>query len=384
MPDRDIRFQTGLVTTIASAHFIHDVFTSFPAPLLPLIIDKLGLNLVSAGSLLVFMQIPSLFNPLLGALADRANLRRVLIPLGLGGTGIFICLMGLAPGYGALAGMLLVVGCAVAAFHVTAPPMIQELAGDRVGRGMGFFMVGGELARTVGPLVAVAVVSTLGLVGMWKLIPVAVVASMLVWWRLGTVPETRSPERRLRLIALWRRMSGLLVGVAGILMARAFMVAGLTGYLPTFIYGTGESLWMANLSLSLLELGGAAGVFLSGTLSDRIGRRPVLLGAVALSPVLLLLFLGMPGPYRLPVLVILGVVSFATTPVLLAVTVENAGANTAAATGTFMMFSFAARSLIILVVGAMGDAVGLRTAYLWCAALAALGLPFVFLIPRRR
>lgn len=378
------RFQTGLVATIASAHFIHDVFTAFPAPILPLIIEKLGLSLLGAGSLLVFIQIPSLFNPLLGALVDRVGFRRILVILGPGVTGIFICFMGTAPSYPILAGMLLMVGCSVAAIHVAAPPMIQAVAGDRVGRGMSFFMVGGEAARTVGPLIAVAAVASFGLEGMWKLFPVAVGASVLLWWRLGGVTDPPSLERPLHPILLWRRMRRLLLGVSGVIIARAFMVGALIGYLPTFLYREGESLWMANISLSVLELGGVAGALLSGTISDRIGRRPVLLATVALSPVLMLLFLEVSGPLRFPVIAALGFVALATTPVLLAVMVENAGANASTATGLFMMLNFAARALIFLAVGAMGDALGLKTAYVWCAVLAILALPFVFLVPRRR
>jgi FSR family fosmidomycin resistance protein-like MFS transporter len=360
------------------------VFTAFPAPILPLIIEKLGLSLLGAGSLLVFIQIPSLFNPLLGAVVDRVGFRRILVILGPGVTGVFICLMGTAPSYPILAGMLLMVGCSVAAIHVAAPPMIQAVAGNRVGRGMSFFMVGGELARTVGPLIAVAAVASLGLEGMWKLFPLAIGASLLLWWRLGGVADPPPLERPLHPILLWRRMRRLLLGVSGVIIARAFMVGALTGYLPTFIYGEGESLWMANISLSVLELGGVVGALVSGTISDRIGRRPVLLGTVALSPVLMLLFLEMSGPLRFPVLAALGFVALATTPVLLAVMVENAGGNASTATGLFMMLNFAARALILLAVGAMGDAVGLKTAYVWCALLAALGLPFVFLVPRRR
>ena len=66
----------------------------------------------------------------------------------------------------------------------------------------------------------------------------------------------------------------------------------------------------------------------------------------------------------------------------MALMIENSRANPATANGTYMMISFAARSLIILVVGIMGDYLGLRTAYLWCAGFATLGLPFVFLLPR--
>ena len=105
---------------------------------------------------------------------------------------------------------------------------------------------------------------------------------------------------------------------------------------------------------------------------------------MALSPALMLAFLHAEGWPRLLALAGLGFAALSTTPVLLAVTIENSGSNPAAASGTFMMISFAARSLIILAVGAMGDAMGLRAAYVWCAWLAALGLPFVLVLPASR
>ncbi len=46
------------------------------------------------------------------------------------------------------------------------------------------------------------------------------------------------------------------------------------------------------------------------------------------------------------------------------------------------MISFAARAMILLVVGALGDSIGLRAAFYWCAGFATLGLPFVLLLPK--
>ena len=40
-------------------------------------------------------------------------------------------------------------GLSVAAFHATAPVAVAYLSGNRLGRGMGFFMVGGELGRRI-------------------------------------------------------------------------------------------------------------------------------------------------------------------------------------------------------------------------------------------
>ena len=68
----------------------------------------------------------------------------------------------------------------------------------------------------------------------------------------------------------------------------------------------------------------------------------------------------------------------------MAVMIENSGDDHAAATGTFMMISFAIRGLIILLVGGVGDLFGLQTAFVGCAVLAIFGLPFVFLLPPDR
>lgn len=384
MSSRSDTFATGLVLLLASAHFIHDVFTAFLAPLLPLIIEKLDLSLFRASTLAVLTQVPSFFNPFLGSFVDRSQLHRLFVVIAPGGTGTLMCLLGIAPSYGALAVILLTAGLSVSSLHVSAPVLIHQVAGSSVGRGMSFFMVAGELARTVGPLVAVQVVSWFGLGGLWRMIPVALASSLLLWWKLRQVEVERPEKPPLHLLGVWSSMRRLWVGVTGILVARAFMAGALTTFLPTFLYGEGHSLWRANISLSILELAGAAGALSSGTLSDYVGRRRVLAMAMAASPPLLLVFLQSEGLAQLVVLALVGITMLSTAPVIMAVVLENAGDNPAAANGTYFMISFAIRALILLVIGALGDSVGLRTAYYWCAGFALFGVPFVLLLPKSR
>jgi FSR family fosmidomycin resistance protein-like MFS transporter len=42
-------FKTGKILALSIAHFIHDVYSSFLAPLLPLLIEKLSKSLTQAG-----------------------------------------------------------------------------------------------------------------------------------------------------------------------------------------------------------------------------------------------------------------------------------------------------------------------------------------------
>ena len=62
----DQNFETGKILALSIGHFIHDVYSSFLAPLLPLLIEKLSMSLTQAGFLSTVMQIPALLNPYIG------------------------------------------------------------------------------------------------------------------------------------------------------------------------------------------------------------------------------------------------------------------------------------------------------------------------------
>ena len=159
-------FQTDQVATIGAGHLVNDTYSAFLAPLLPLIQQQLGIGYALAGSLVIFTQIPSVTNPFIGYLADRVSVRYFVI-LAPAVTATVFSSVGLASGYVALAILLFVGGISIAAFHAPAPAMIAKVAGQRVGAGMSVFMATGELARTLGPILAVAGVTWFGLDGMW-------------------------------------------------------------------------------------------------------------------------------------------------------------------------------------------------------------------------
>jgi len=72
-------FNAGKVLTLSICHFIHDIYSSFLAPLLPLLVEKFSMTLAQAGFLSTIMQIPALFNPFIGLLADRITVRYFII-----------------------------------------------------------------------------------------------------------------------------------------------------------------------------------------------------------------------------------------------------------------------------------------------------------------
>ena len=376
-------FQTGRVLTIAGGHLIHDIFTSFLAPLLPLIISKLGLSLTLAGSLAAFQQFPGLINPFLGVLADRGSLRWLAI-LSPTLTAAAMSMIGVAPTYTVLVILLLVTGISSAFWHVPMPVVIARVAGRRVGQGMSFFMLGGELARSIGPVIAVGAVSLWGLEGTWRLIPVGAAASVVIYLRLRGVTIRSTSRSNGSWAESWRVIRRVMLPIAGILAAKGFMTAALTTFLPTFLSSEGADLWLAGGALSLLELAGAVGVLASGTISDRLGRRNVLGFVLLIAPVLMLMFLAIRGWLMLPLLLALGLTALSTNPVMMALVQEYSRDHPATANGIYMALSFAGQSLIIFIVGAVADRWGLRATFQACALIGFAGLPFVLLLPKRK
>lgn len=371
-------FQTGQVMTIAGGHFLHDTFSAFVSPLLPLIIEKLSLSLTLAGALPAISQLPSLLNPFIGYLADKVSVRYFVI-LAPAATATLMSCLGFAPSYFTLVVMLLVAGISVAAFHAPAPVMVARVSSDQVGKGMSLFMAGGELGRTVGPLLVVWAVSVWGLEGYYRVMVIGWATSLILYLRLRNISArpTRQTGLRTALPAFRRLFVPLLV----IIFMRSFQATALSVFLPTFMSMEGAEFHVAGASLSVLELAGVVGALISGTLSDRLGRKTILLATMGSAAVMMVIFLNVGGWLLVPVLLGLGFTTISTQPVLLAVVQEHLPNHRATANGLFMAMSFSLRLVAVLIIGAVGDRLGLRPAFLGCAFATLLALPAVFWLP---
>jgi FSR family fosmidomycin resistance protein-like MFS transporter len=329
------------------------------------------------------MQLPALLNPYIGVLADRISVRYFVI-LAPAMTAVPMSLIGIAPSYGVLLLLLFITGISVSIFHVPAPVMIAHLSAARKGRGMSFFMTGGELARTIGPLVAVAGVSLFGLEGFYPVMFFGLISSGWLYLKLRDVPFSDvHTKRNLSALQTWRKLRYILWPLMAILISRGFMHASMTAFLPTYINQETGNLWLAGMALTLFEVAGVAGVLTAGSMSDLFGRRKTLLVSLVGAPVCLFIFSLTGGWFRIAALLVTGFTLLSTTPVMLALVQEHARHSPAAANGLFMMISFISRSAVVVVVGFIADRLGLHAAYLISAAMGLIGIPFIFRLPKK-
>jgi FSR family fosmidomycin resistance protein-like MFS transporter len=371
------KFYTSKVALVSFSHFIHDAYTSFLSPLLPLIIERLSLTLSQAGLLSTVMQIPALLNPFIGLVADNKGLARWLVILAPTLTAIPMSLIGITPSYGLLLILVFFAGISVALYHVPAPVLVAKYSGNKKGRGMGFFMTGGELARTIGPMFAVAAVSVLGLDHFHWVMVFALFTSFLLYFTLEREEEKTVIRRNGSLLASYREIRHVLKPLTGILTATAFMHASMGMFLTVFVERKTGSLWYGGLALGIYEALGVAGALSAGTLSDWMGRRRVLFWALMVSPVAVLLFVFTTGALKIAMVMIAGFTVLSTTPVMLALVQETARDNPSAANGLFMMVSFAARSFAVVIVGAIGDVAGLENMFAISALVGFMAIPFL-------
>ena len=373
--------QQGNVLTFSFAHGVRDTYSSFVAPMLPSLIANLSLSMTEAGLLDFAKTVPSLLQPFIGHLGDRVNLRYLVI-LAPAITGTMMSLLGIAPNYAILIMLSLAAGLGSAALHAVAPAMAGRAAGAKLGWGMGVWMVGGSVGFAVGPVIIVTVISFFGLEATPWLMLGGWMASALLFMRLRDA-STLSPasQHRGSLREGFRALRPLMAPLTAIIAATGLFISARSTFLPIFLTQEGDSLWFAGIALTLQTGVGWIGALMGGAISDRVGRRVVIFAAMSSAALLMFVFLNSAGWMRLPILMLMGISLPATRAVLMALVQEHCPSNRAMANGTFLALSFMLESGSAVVLGALGDIMGLRTAFLLSAVILLLGSPLVRLLP---
>jgi MFS transporter, FSR family, fosmidomycin resistance protein len=387
MSQSNSKFQTANAITISLAHLLHDVYSSFLAPLLPLLIEKLAFSYTAAGFLAVLQRGPSLLNPFVGILADKINTKYFIV-LTPSITAISMSLLGLAPNYAVLCFLLVTMGMSATFFHVPAPVLIKQVSGNRVGLGMSFFMLGGEGARSLGPLFVLTAVSWWGLEGTYRLIPIGLAISVILYFKLNRIEGIKDkPTNKITVSATdtLRKHYRTLLLLSGYLGSRSLMKGGLMGFLPVYLTERGVSIWTAGISLVVLQFAGALGTLAAGPISDILGRRKVLFIVALVSPFLLLGFANASDMFVIMTLLfVTGFFLFAPMPVMLARVNEIRTDHPSFINGIYMALNFITTAVAVLLVGFLGDRFGLNKTYQIAAYLAFGAIPIALMIQNKK
>ncbi len=364
-----------MALVVALAHGMNDAYAAFVPPLLPRIMDRLGLSIAMATTLAMGFSIAaSLLQPLLGYLADRFG-RRIFVVLGPLASAVFVSLIGWAPSFSVLLVLLLMGGLGSAAFH---PPGASYAVRVEEGKGSGLrmsvFSFGGTAGFALGPLIAVGIVQWRGLEGLWvAMIPAVVLTPFL----FRALPSGRSEARAsAHLPPGPREVLSHLVGplglVFGVSALMAFSQRIFVTLEPIIVAEVGGSETLGAVALTAYLGAQAFGTIAGGFMADRYDRRVVLGSLCALAVPAHLAAMALPpgSPVALVAAGFAGFLGMATLPPVVVIAQELLPKGAAVGSGIVMGLAWAAGSFGVLGVGVLADVVGPRSAALMALPLS--------------
>lgn len=353
-----------------------DAYSNMYAPLLPLLMPRLGMSLQTAGVLMmVFQAASSLSQLVFGRLADRGHARALLVcgPLL---SAIVLSLMGLVHDTGMLALVLVVGGLGIAAFH---PPgaMVAHTAGQgRPGTAMSVFVTSGTIGFAVSPLLVANAAGQYGLgATVWFLLP-GVACSLLFARAVPALPLTRHPHAHRSGFGVLRPQALNLFLLYALVVLRTVVSLSFATFVPVLLTRQGMSVGEAGTAMALYLFMSGIGGFWGGTLADRFGPRRVILGSLLISTPFLLTAPQLTGWALAATLAVGGLFLQSTLPVNVSFGQALAPHSAATVSSLMMGVAWGTGGMLVPVTGTLADALGLPATLtiLACLPLAAAAL----------
>jgi len=361
-PEARVRSGTVVLAVLATAHFWIDLYSSALGVFQPMLVSKLGLSLTMVGALggaLVFSS--SVVQPLYGFASDRWP-SRLYSGLAPAVAGVFICALGLAPSYGWALVLVLLGGAGVASFHPHASARAAVTMERNRGRWMAVFISAGTLGMALGPLGLSQIISGAGFEKViWAALP-GIAASLLLLVFLPT--ERGRRERRGVDFAALRKVRRPLTILYLAVFLRSTVQIVFTHYLTLYLnHERGYSLGESAAILSLYLTFGAAGGFVGGHLSDRVGGRTTILASFLGSVPFLALFFWARGPLSVAGLALGGLILLFTIPVNVLMAQELVPTQAGTVSALMQGFAWGTAGLVFIpLVGWVSDHSSLHTA----------------------
>ena len=374
------KFQPLKTMVVSSAHMVHDTYAGFIAPLLPYLIERLSLLKVEAGMFLFLYQGASVFQPIIGNLGDKTNLRKYALVMP-AITGIALSLLGTAPTYYFALMLCLIAGISSASLHSILPALVARLSGKHVGKGISFWMVGGEIGIMLGPLMVAGVISLFTIKATpWLMIP-GIAVSIALSILLRKMPH-HNVNGNVQAKLPIKQLMAILLPLAGLMFMRAPLRASSEIYLPVYLIEKGVNKFLAGSSVSMLLGFGVLGTIVGGYLKDKYGFKKVIIGSVSIASVTMVIFSLTSGILQIISLALVGTTSMMILPVGLAFIQESFPNNRSLANGSFLAVTFGLNAIAGVVTGFMYDKLGGNSTFLVSGLVSFLGIPFIFLLPK--
>ena len=305
-------------------------------------------------------------------------------------------LMAASPVYGFLAIVLVLLDLPGTVWHMPAIAAISQRLPERRGFGLSVHGVGGQAGDSIGPLIAGGLLTFMAwrVVALVYVVP-ALLMTAVVWWSLrglGTSEDTPAEQTplKVRIRDAGRLLRNpVILGLMLVSTLRDMGASSLVLWVPKYLKdpvaegGLEMSAFMVGLHLALLFALGMVSSPIVGVLSDRLGRKTVLLPCLT-AVGLLSLGIGQVGGGISLILIVLaiGLFSSSMNQILQATILDQIGPGTEGATmGLVMTANSGVSALAPIFAALVVNAYGLGAVFIYTATLWVACLPVLLLTP---
>ena len=368
------------VLFVATVHFIVDGYGNIFAPLLPLLIPKLGLSFAEAGTLTMLFQLSASVSQVgFGHLADRWR-PRLLLVAGPIVSVVILSFVGASTSMLMAAVILIAGGLGGAAFHPPAAALAYRLGGERAGLAMSVHITGGSLGFSLGPLLFAPFAQRFGLEWTPFVAVPGLIAVSLLLMRLPAISWPMATTRGFAALRPYARPLALLYFVV---VLRTMTSIAFATFMPVMLTSRGMSLASSGGAVAAYLFASGIGGFLGGPSADRFGHRLVIVLSLVFAVPFLFAATLVDGWWFVLLVAIGGFFLQSTLPVN--VTFGQALAPVSAATVSSLMMGFAWGSggLTVPFVGRIADLAGLDVTLRGLALVPLAAAALAMLLPPR-
>ncbi len=387
------RLVVSVLVMVSVAHLLNDLLQSVIPSVYPLLKESFGLTFLQIGAITLVNNITSsIMQPVVGYYSDK-HPHPFLLALGMGCTFAGLLLLAFASQFPLILVAVALVGLGSAVLHPEASRVARMASGKSKGLAQSFFQIGGNVGRSLGPVVVALVVVRLG---RWSISLVSLIAFVAVmvlvwvgrWYRrqllLGQQTGKSKFDQENTTTLTRRQVIWALVVLLILMFSKDFYLSNLQNYFTFFLIDKfGISIEASQYCLFALLFSSAFGLILGGRLGDKYGRKYVIwvsiLGAAPFA--LLMPYCNLTWTIILAILT--GMIIFTSTSAILVYAMDILPGNVGMISGVFFGLSFGLGGIGSALFGWVADVRSIEFVFQLTAFLPLLGF-VAYWLPKDR
>ena len=371
-------------------HWVNGIFIV----LLPFIAQDLSLTYTTTGSMVTVFFIAAVAVTIISGPVIDISKKYILAQfLCLISGALALLLMSGATSTLVLATAAVFIGICVSGWHTPSIPYLSLLYNKNRGLALSIHTVGASLGDGIAPPIAGLIMLVLSWQQTSLLLSIPV--AFMSFYVLRSLPQIRADQNTEDNSSgkynYWEGLKGLLSNrdmlVLCILAGLWSMTQnGLVVFLPLYLVGEMQSSpVLVGFALFSIQLGAVFGGPIVGTLSDRVGRRPVVIYSLIISAILLIIIPLLENIYLFILMSSLaGCSLYSIRPVIHSWTMDiSAGQTSGSAISMLFTAQAALTGLIPIIGGLTADIFGLKLVFVLLTLTSMLALILSFLMPKR-